>query len=155
MFSNLISVTLVRHFCIFVWIHLTLLGILDKCHNIYQCWNCTVITRLLYNAFDTFAMPCCYSHANKSHCCRCCCRLQDLRSLPELFLILFDSFPLCILHFFYYFILFYCVMFFDMQTFSLLCILLQGLIFYSFPFSFSFLCCSVACWWIWVSNKSL
>ena len=49
----------------------------------------------------------------------------------------------------------YSILFCCLQTFSLLCILLQGLIFWSFPFIFGFLCCCIACWWIWVPNKSL
>ena len=28
-------------------IDLTLVGILDKCYDMYQCWNCTLITKLL------------------------------------------------------------------------------------------------------------
>ena len=36
---------------------MTLFGILDKCYDMYQCSNCTLIFKLLYyHAFDAFAM---------------------------------------------------------------------------------------------------
>ena len=56
-------------------IDLTVIGILDKCYDLYQCWNYTLITTYHnYHAFHAFAMLYSYSHANKAHCCcRCCC----------------------------------------------------------------------------------
>ena len=73
-YSTIIEWKLINSNDYYVNLHLILLwnerdwflrfGLLDKCYELYQCWNCTLNYRN-YHAFDAFAMVYCYSHANK------------------------------------------------------------------------------------------